>query len=118
MECSAYAYGGFDGNVPDPENVLYCDPLYMDTPALDSPDDDFVVFQYNILNRYSLLDRMKEESKNRAMICTQGDIINTGQDWRNMDNPRDAQANTIQDHYGRSYFAPATQTPGNKRRRI
>jgi hypothetical protein len=118
MECSAYAYGGFDGNVPDTENVLYCDPLDMDTPTLDSSDDDFVVFQYNILRRYDMLDRMNDEAKSKAIkFIAKGDT-NTGQDWRNIDHPRDAQANIIhQDHYGRSYFYPTPPTPGNKRRR-
>jgi DNA replicative helicase MCM subunit Mcm2 (Cdc46/Mcm family) len=117
MECSAYAYGGFDGNVPDVENVLYCDPLDMDTPTYDSPDDDFVVFQYNILKRYDMLDRMDEGAKNKAMEYIRGDTGN-GMDWRNIDNPRDVQANTFQDHYGRSYFSPAPKTPGAKRRRF
>ncbi|KAG7365278.1 MCM family protein [Nitzschia inconspicua] len=117
MECSAYAYGGFDGDVPDSENVLYCDPLEMDTPNLESPDDEFLVFQYHILNRYDMLDRMDENARNKVVEYLRVDT-NNGQDWRNIDHPRDTQANIFQDHYGRSYFSPAPKTPTGKRRRF
>lgn len=112
MECSAYAYSGFDGNVPDLENILYCDPLDMDMPVHDSPDDDFVVFQYNILRRFDMLGCMSDEAKSRAMSFMGADAGPATQNWRNFDNPRDVQTSNIPpDHYGRS------QTPGSKRKR-
>lgn len=122
MECSAYAYGGFDGNVADVENVLYCDPMTMDTCGL-SPDEDFVVFEYHILKRYNMLEFMSNDSRNRAMALLEGDdsngVYKHSATWQHIDDPRDRQ--TTEDHYGRSYFSPATQnTPqsGGKRRRL
>jgi hypothetical protein len=54
---------GFDGNVPDPENYLYCDPMdimdiaHGETPN-DNDDDDnneYFLFQYNFLRQYCKL---------------------------------------------------------------
>ena len=59
MECSAFAYGGFDGNVDDYENVLYSDPVSIDFS--EHPDLDFLCFKAKILKRYSLQDRMTQE---------------------------------------------------------
>jgi hypothetical protein len=56
MECSAFAYGGFDGNVDDFDNVLYCDPVSMDFSH--APDVDFLCFKARILKRYALQDRL------------------------------------------------------------
>jgi DNA helicase MCM9 len=119
MECSAYAYGGFDGNVPDFENVFYCDPLDMDLPVYDSPDDDFLVFQYNVLRCYDMLHGMSDTARSRALTYINGDVGTSAQDWRNFDNPRDVQtSNVVHDHYGRSYFPADPRTPGAKRRRL
>ncbi|KAL3918499.1 MAG: hypothetical protein SGILL_004207 [Bacillariaceae sp.] len=110
MECSAYAYGGFEGNVSDMENVLYCDPLDMDMPVHDSPDDDFLVFQYNMLRRHDMLGCMSDEAKNKAVSFMGGDGGCGAQDWRNFDTPRDLHTSHMtHDHYGRS-------TPGSKRK--
>jgi hypothetical protein len=125
MECSAYAYGGFDGNVADLENVLYCDPMSMDTCGLP-PDEDFVVFEYQILKRYNMLEHMEERRRTQAQDLLEGadnggDTMDTSQasHWNEMENPRDRQNTVIQDHYGRSYFSPpASQNSARKRRRM
>ena len=93
MECSAYAYGGFDGNIPDPENYLYCDPMDMDVTHGETPDDDdddneYFLFQYNILMRYGMLDHMTPYARNKALQLQQnegGNINgNNNSDWRNV----------------------------------
>jgi DNA helicase MCM9 len=111
MECSAYAYGGFDGNVNDVENVMYCDPMYMDISSLE-PDEEFLVFEYQILKRYNMLDDyMPDDRKRKAKRLLDGEedelITQPPGNWLAVENPRDKQESTVvQDHYGRSYFSP------------
>mmetsp|Transcript_21961 Transcript_21961/g.38669 ORF Transcript_21961/g.38669 Transcript_21961/m.38669 type:complete len:126 (+) Transcript_21961:1-378(+) len=124
MECSAYAYGGFDGNVPDLQNVLYCDPMDMDRDLSGtgaSDDDEFVIFEYNILKRYDMLDHMPNDVRNKALSLLEGQdagetFIHHG-DWHNVG--LQVPNNTVVDHYGRSYFSPdmsSTQTtPSGKK---
>ena len=64
MECSAFAYGGFDGSVPDFANVMYVDPMTVDFS--DEADLDFLCFQYRLLKKYNLLECMDEEGRNIA----------------------------------------------------
>lgn len=126
MECTAYAYGGFDGNVQDVENLMYCDPMYMDVCSLE-PDEEFTVFQYQILKRYDMLDYMTDDNRKRAQRLLEGDenfdygngSTTASGNWLEVENPRDRQESTvIQDHYGRSYFSPpASQNIGRKRGR-
>jgi hypothetical protein len=122
MECSAYAYGGFDGNVDDVENVMYCDPMSMDG---SSPDEEFVVFEYHILNRYGMLDYMPENRRHQAQALLEGDDDDGGTPpqyggWNDMENPRDRQSSIVvqQDHYGRSYFSPPNTQSARKRKRM
>ena len=120
MECSAYAYGGFDGAVEDLENVMYCDPMSMDTCA-SSPDEEFVVFEYHILNRYGMLENMRDNRRQLAQDLLEGDE-NAGTPsqyggWNDMENARDSRV-VQQDHYGRSYFSPPPNASASKRRRI
>ena len=128
MECSAYAYGGFDGSVNDVENVMYCDPMSVDVCGWSSPDEEFVVFEYQILKRYDMLDHMSDNRRQQAQDLLEGDD-NGGTPpsqyggWNDMENARDrSTTNTIvhHDHYGRSYVSPPnTQTPSaSKRRRM
>ena len=119
MECSAYAYGGFDGNVPDLDGVFYCDPFDLDLPVYGSPDDDFLVFQYNILRRYDMLKCMSNGATRKALAFINGTGGNANQAWRNFDTPRDVQTSTeSRDHYGRSFTQTDTRTPGPKRKRM
>jgi hypothetical protein len=115
MECSAYAYGGFDGSVSDVDNVMYCDPMSMDTCGL-APDEDFVVFEYQILKRYGMLDYMQEDRRRQASELLEGDDNGAGEladgNWNDMENSRDVQ----QDHYGRSYFSPPPDSARKRRR--
>lgn len=124
VECSAYAYGGFDGSVPDVENVMYCDPMSMDTCSL-SPDEDFVIFQYHILKRYGMLDIMPENSRSKAQSLLEGDananpsFMSGNGNWDEIEDPRDVQTTVVEDHYGRSYFSPpGSMCSPHKRRRI
>jgi DNA helicase MCM9 len=94
MECSAYAYGGFDGNVPDIENYLYCDPMEMDInhgeTRTDEDDDDnkFFCFEYSILRRYDMLDHMSPSARSKALALQgdQSEDVNYEDisDWRNV----------------------------------
>jgi hypothetical protein len=120
MECSAYAYGGFDGSVDDLENVMYCDPMSMDACSLP-PDEDFVVFEYHMLKRYDMLDYMGDTRRTQAQELLEGNANascpeGTG-NWMEMENPRDRQNTILQDHYGRSYFSPTASQPGSARKR-
>ncbi len=119
VESSAYAYGGFDGNVDDPENILYSDPMHTDS-YLYLPDEDFLLFEYNLLKRYNMLEYMSNDSRNQALSLLEGgDMVESPNGgWENLRNPHDRPAN--EDHYGRSYFSPGsnTQTPNSKRRKV
>jgi len=126
MECSAMCYGGFDGNVADPENILYNDPMHMDT-YINQPDEDFVVFEYNILKRYNMLEYMLNDSRIKALALLEGEDDNAkysqNETWSNINNPHDRQTTIIEDHYGRSYFSPnpsCQRTPNSstKRRKV
>ena len=126
MECSAMCYGGFDGNVADPENILYNDPMHMDI-YIYQPDEDFVVFEYNILKRYNMLKYMSNDSRNKALALLEGEnddvIYSQNETWSNINNPHDRQTTITEDHYGRSYFSPnpsCQRTPNSstKRRKV
>lgn len=108
MECSAFAYGGYDGNVDDIENILYCDPMTIDFSPL--ADEDFEIFMFRILDRYNLLDRMPSERRDRAASHTKSE----GSDsyWNTIENPRDYVygANVQEDHYGRIHFQSQVDT--------
>lgn len=123
MECSAYAYGGFDGNVNDIDNVMYRDPMSMDSCDLP-PDDDFCLFEHRLLKNYNMLEYMPQERRERA-IKLEGSyndepvngtavLVAPGGNWQGVEATRDI----LHDHYGRSYFSPTTSTSGEKRRRL
>ena len=117
----------FDGNVDDPENILYSDPMNADA-CLYLPDEDFVIFEYNILRRYNMLEYMSNDLRNQALALLEGEDDNCGfspnRTWDNVKNLHDRQNNVMEDHYGRSYFSPASassqyaQTPNTKRRKL
>jgi DNA replicative helicase MCM subunit Mcm2 (Cdc46/Mcm family) len=110
MECSAYAYGGFDGNVPDVQNVLYVDPMQMDC-SFYSPDEDFMIFKYQILLRYDMLESMAKELQERAL-----QLLGSNDDsctWQDLSNPHDR---VVEDHYGRHHYSPIFNQ-GIKRRK-
>lgn len=118
MECSAYSYGGFDGDVPDIENFMYRDPMSMDI-CDSSPDEDFLVFEYQILRRYRLLEHMREDRKARASALLEGGDtsgtgdVSAGSQWQGVVTARDFQ----QDHYGRSYTSPTPRSTSKRQRR-
>jgi DNA replicative helicase MCM subunit Mcm2 (Cdc46/Mcm family) len=125
MECSAYAYGGFDGNVDDIENVLYSDPMTMDVLS-QKADEEFLVFEYQILKRYDMIDRMTEERRNHALSQLEvgeeeeqgGHAPSTAGGWHEMENPRDSRnTSVVHDHYGRSYFSPPNSQDAKRRRK-
>ncbi len=127
VESSAYAYGGFDGNVDDVENILYTDPMHTEN-YLFLPDEDFLLFEYNILKRYDMLEYMSNDARNQALALLEGGdddenpVNNTSSSpWGNYHNPHDRPSNVTEDHYGRSYFSQNfhnTQTPNSKRRKV
>lgn len=116
MECSAMCYGGFDGNVADPENILYSDPMVMDN-YMYQPDENFVVFEYNILKRYNMLEYMSNNSRNQALALLEGgddnEIHSQNEIWSDVNNRYDRQTSTTEDHYGRH-----TPTNSKKQRKV
>ncbi len=67
MECTAYAYGGFDGSVDDFENAMYCDPMTVDfSPEADL---DMLCFEYRILERYGMLSFIDDDRRRKAMAA-------------------------------------------------
>lgn len=64
MECSAYAYGGFDGYGTTEGASMYVDPMSID--FAEDPDEDFLVSEYHILNRYDMLDRLDSNKKRKV----------------------------------------------------
>ncbi|CAJ1969660.1 unnamed protein product [Cylindrotheca closterium] len=127
MECTAYAYGGFDGNVSDSENVMYCDPMYMDESDRQ-PDEDFLCFEYLILKRYDMLHHTTDERRKKAEDLLyppdDGFAETSGvgmESWLGIEHPRERQVerSTVQhDHYGRDYIFPdkSQRTPRKRSR--
>lgn len=59
MESTAFAYGGFDGNVEDYDDILYLDPMTIDFSP--QPDFDLTCFKVRILQRYGMQGWMSPE---------------------------------------------------------
>lgn len=137
MECSAFCYGGFDGNVPDVENILYCDPMAMDFSS--RADLEFACFEYKVLSIYGMLDKMSAERRQEALHHMMGGGGENGGDdgggqqgWSPIANPREAfhsqqhapttsvsgisapgGAGPIEtDHYGRIHFSQQPSSGG------
>jgi len=142
MECSAFAYGGFDGKVDDFENVMYSDPMTIDFSS--EADLDFLCFEYRILERYGMLSYLPDDRRCKATAAlgsTQGSTSFGWQDMQNRQwqaagptagqgtawdpayNPANSQRApepsngtfSQQDHYGRFHFP---NQPDNKRPRL
>lgn len=65
MECTAFAYGGFDdSNVENYEDILYCDPMTIDFS--EEADLDFLCFKARILERYRMQSLMSPEENQRV----------------------------------------------------
>lgn len=109
MECSAFAYGGFDGNVNDVENIMYCDPMSIDFST--QADLDFLLFTYRILKSYGMLERLSPEQQQAALNHMGNGGIDADNGWQQMENPRErTQYQNIScpvetDHYGRLHFS-------------
>jgi hypothetical protein len=87
MQCSAFAYGGFDGGVGGGTHtamnahLMYRDPMTVDFP--DEADADFACFEYQILSHYNMLEFMPEERlelANRFMALASSSPVATGWD--------------------------------------
>jgi MCM AAA-lid domain/MCM P-loop domain len=127
MECTAYTYGGYEGNVNDNENIMYCDPISIDfSPKADL---DFVCFEYRLLKRYGMLHHMRDHDHKKALAELNADNCpsnGTGgnSSWQLMEHPRDSGNGTgnfgwglepgpavgdalftQQDHYGRVHVS-------------
>lgn len=102
---------------------MYCDPMYMDVCSLE-PDEEFSVFEFQILKRYDMLDHMSCDRREQAQRLLLGDVSSVVQqgsgNWLDIENPRDKQVEStvIDDHYGRSYISPPpSQNPETRKRR-
>jgi len=113
MECSAYAYGGFEGNVDDTHNILYCDPMTFDFSP--TADVEFTIFEFHVLERYGHLHCMKKEKKQRAIAFISSESNESS--WEHMSrNPgimtspwksfahQSPHCTVQEDHYGRLHF--------------
>lgn len=89
MECSAFAYGGFDGrNVQDFSDIMYCDPMTVDFP--DDADVDLACFELRVLKRYGMSDLMPRERELLALKAMgQGSHGISHSGWNEVENPRD-----------------------------
>lgn len=88
MECSAFAYGGFDGSNTGQSQLMYCDPMTVDFS--EEADLDFACFQYGILSHYNMLDCMPQETRDsvvRSMAL--GRSSTGGMDWEDCEDPRE-----------------------------
>jgi len=110
MECSAFAYGGFDGGVDDVENILYEDPMTMDFST--RADLEFLAFMYRVLERYGLLDRMPDDKQKKVLEYLRKEVSDASHAWNDVEHQRDVMAPAVEkDHYGRYYFPNPFQRP-------
>lgn len=104
MECTAFAYGGFDGDVSDAENVLYTDPMSIDFSV--QPDVDFLCFKAQILQRYSLQDRLSHDQYRLVNEALGNSCGGPGyQEWNAMESDRDRGFAVGGPQYDQSVFA-------------
>jgi len=119
MESTAFAYGGFDGRVDDFHNAMYCDPMAVDFE--EDPDLSFLGYEYQLLERYNMLDSLDPDRRQRGqqLFAQPGNDVGDDQGWGELGNPYPAassqphQPQVTQDHYGRYHFGPSP----NKRSR-
>lgn len=124
MECSAFAYGGFEANVDDIHNMLYRDPMTLDFSL--TADIDFLVFQLQILERYGLIDRMDRDDRRKALEYMNGGDAVAESTWINSNDKssdgnspwqsyaqQNLQAVIQEDHYGRMHFSTQQTRPGS-----
>jgi DNA helicase MCM9 len=110
MECSAFCYGGFDGQVEDVHNVLYQDPMTMEFSP--NADLEFLAFMVKILERYGLIDRMPPGDRRKALEYINAGVVADGSSWDNRASQNDSSwqthaqsnMNAHEDHYGRYHF--------------
>jgi DNA replicative helicase MCM subunit Mcm2 (Cdc46/Mcm family) len=120
MECSAFAYGGFDGRVDDVQNAMYIDPVSVDFS--DEADLDFLLSEYRILKRYGMVEFMDDDRRRKAVELrneTAAGASSCQQGWNDVENPfagPPPDATLTQDHYGRTYLGASSQ-PSHKRTR-
>lgn len=116
MECSAFCFRGFDGLVSD--ESMYVDPMSIDFSP--EPDEDFLCFEYRILDRYGMLDCMDSSRRQKAVevlnACTG---VGANSTWGDMERgvqglPETVERWPTQDHYGREHYS---STQSNKRRK-
>jgi len=110
MECSAMCYGGFDGNVDDLESAMYQDPMTMDFSS--NADIEFLCFEYQVLEKYGMLDRMlidRRIAANKYMNDAMGVAANHS-GWQGVANRHDRIPAPLEvDHYGRVRFSTQGQ---------
>jgi MCM P-loop domain/MCM AAA-lid domain len=122
MECTAFAYGGFDGiGVDDSQAIMYCDPIAVDFSP--EPDLDFLCFEYRILERYNMLDYIDDDRKSRALTAFGTSTTGGDHSWDDVERGQFRPTNNhvasesysasqppiSQDHYGRNHFVSSTQ---------
>eukprot|EP00977_Amphora_coffeiformis_P015083 scaffold4374_cov165-Amphora_coffeaeformis.AAC.4 len=94
MECSAFAYGGFDGSSLDPqchlhEEVFYRDPMTVDFS--EEADADLACFEYRLLTRYNMLDYMPQDRQTMATqaMTYSGGVSQGEYGWLDYENARE-----------------------------
>lgn len=86
MECSAFAFGGFDGsNVDNHNDIMYCDPMTVDFS--DEADVDLACFEHRLLTRYNMLQSMPTERQCMATKAMAYTCNNAGSGWDEFEDP-------------------------------
>lgn len=117
MECTAFAYGGFDGDVDDAENVLYCDPVSIDFSV--QPDVEFLCFKAQILQRYNLEDRLTPDQRRLVNEALGNNGAGVGShEWNAMESDRDRDVARAGGPYGIHPDERYTNGQGLKRRKF
>jgi hypothetical protein len=108
MECSAFAYGGFDGNVDDVENILFCDPMTLDFAS--NADIEFLCFEYKVLKQYGMLSRLNDEQQREALaFMGGGGGTASWESLQDRQHPQNYNNAVSEDHYGRVHFSTQGQ---------
>lgn len=104
MECTAFAYGGFDGvGISNHQDILYRDPMTIGFSS--EADLDFICFEYRILERYEMLDFMDSDKRSKATAHDAPEqYLGAWQDLQAGVILEEASLWT-QDHYGRPHFS-------------
>jgi DNA helicase MCM9 len=116
MECSAFAYGGFEGS-SDPNDSFYKDPMTVDFSS--SSDLDFLCFEYRVLTRYNMLEYLDENRRQEAVLALgqTSAADSSSSDRQGVANARDTSEHCpwAQNASSTAYYGAAATLAGSNR---